>query len=58
MKEYRINYQEMFDALLNGKSYKVKYEHKNLAMQAVKAKFGFSPEVTYTSDLDFVIITL
>ena len=58
MNEYRINYKEMFDALLDGEPYKVESEYKNLAIQAVKAKFGFRPEVKITSDLKYAIITL
>lgn len=58
MKEYRINYAEMFKFLLEGKTYKVKSEFKTFAIQAVKAKFGFRPEVEITSDYKYAIITL
>lgn len=58
MKEYSINYEEMLDTLFNGKSYQVKSEYKNLAMQAVKAKFGFRPELHITPCGKYVIITL
>ena len=58
MKEYRINYEEMFDFLLDGKPYKVILEYRNLAIQAVKAKFGFRPEVEITSDCKYAIIIL
>ena len=58
MKEYRINYQEMFKTLLDGKPYQVKSEYKNLAMQAVKSKFGFNPKVQISPDWKYAVITL
>lgn len=58
MEGYRINYIELFDNLIDGNPYKVKSEYRNLAIQFVRAKFGFQPEVQFTIDGEYAIVTL
>lgn len=48
----------MFDVLLNGGTYKVESQHKALALQAFKSKWGFEPEWEYTTDFKYVLLTL